>query len=87
MLLGTFSHLASGAETGWDYSTRWFRDPASFASIQTRYVVPVDLNSLLYDVELYLGELATLFGDDAQAEYYRSQVCQQPGRQQPLHGE
>jgi len=68
------SHLASGAETGWDYSTRWFRNHSDFQSIQTRYIVPVDLNSLLYDVEVYLGDVAELLGQPDQAVYFRNLV-------------
>ncbi len=36
-----FRELASGAETGWDYSSRWFADKAVFETIQTRSIVPV----------------------------------------------
>jgi len=68
------SHLASGAETGWDYSTRWFRNHSDFQSIQTRHIVPVDLNSLLYDVEVYLGDVAEQLGQPDQAVYFRSLV-------------
>jgi alpha,alpha-trehalase len=47
-----YSHLRAGAESGWDYSCRWFHDGNVFASINTTDVVPIDLNCLL----LYLEE-------------------------------
>lgn len=47
-----YRHLRAGAESGWDYSCRWFSDINSFASINTADIVPVDLNCLL----LYLEE-------------------------------
>ncbi|KAF2898534.1 hypothetical protein ILUMI_07644 [Ignelater luminosus] len=44
--------LKSGAESGWDFSTRWVFDEnggnsANLSHIQTRRVIPVDLNAFL----------------------------------------
>ena len=47
-----YRHLRAGAESGWDYSSRWFKVNNDFASINTTDIVPVDLNCLL----LYLEE-------------------------------
>ena len=49
-------HLRSGAESGWDYSARWFADGRNIASIITTDIVPPDLNSLLYKLERTLAE-------------------------------
>ena len=46
-----YRHLRAGAESGWDYSSRWFSDKNSFASIHTTDIVPVDLNCLLVHLE------------------------------------
>ena len=46
-----FRHLRAGAESGWDYSSRWFKEKDSFASIHTTDIVPVDLNCLLFHLE------------------------------------
>jgi alpha,alpha-trehalase len=46
-----YRHLRAGAESGWDYSSRWFIEPNEFAGIHTADIVPVDLNSLLYHLE------------------------------------
>lgn len=48
--------LRSGAESGWDFSTRWFADGKSIGTIQTTNVIPVDLNGLLYNLELTLAK-------------------------------
>ena len=48
-------HLRSGAESGWDYSARWFADSKSISSIITTDIVPPDLNSLLWHLENVLG--------------------------------
>ncbi|WP_020570014.1 alpha,alpha-trehalase TreF [Neolewinella persica] len=44
-------HLRSGAESGWDYSARWFADGKNISSIVTTDIVPPDLNSLLWKLE------------------------------------
>ena len=43
--------LRAGAESGWDFSSRWFRDPHKIQSIHTTDLVPVDLNCLMYELE------------------------------------
>lgn len=52
-------HLRSGAESGWDYSSRWLADGVNMESIETTDIIPVDLNALLYHTEQVL-ELAYL---------------------------
>lgn len=51
-----FLHLRAGAESGWDFSSRWFKDPHDIRTIQTVDIVPVDLNCLLYELEKTIGE-------------------------------
>lgn len=46
-----YRHLRAGAESGWDYSSRWLADPQRLSSIRTTDIVPVDLNSLMLIME------------------------------------
>ena len=46
-----YSDLRSGAESGWDFSSRWFEDGATLETIETTEIIPVDLNALLYGLE------------------------------------
>lgn len=46
-----YLHLRAAAESGWDFSSRWLRDPKDIRTIHTADIVPVDLNSLLYELE------------------------------------
>ena len=46
-----YRHLRAAAESGWDFSSRWFADGKALGSIHTTDIVPVDLNSLLYQLE------------------------------------
>ncbi len=46
-----FLHLRAAAESGWDFSSRWFTDPTDISSIHTADIIPIDLNCLLYHLE------------------------------------
>lgn len=48
--------LRAGAESGWDFSSRWFADPMEISTIHTTDIVPVDLNCLLYHLEMTIAE-------------------------------
>jgi len=51
-----YRDLRSAAESGWDFSTRWFENPSNLYSIQTTKIIPVDLNALLYHLELTISK-------------------------------
>ena len=51
-----YRNLRAGAESGWDYSSRWLADGRTLATIRTIDIVPPDLNSLLHHLELTLVE-------------------------------
>lgn len=46
-----YRNLRAAAESGWDFSSRWFEDGRTLATIRTIDIVPIDLNSLLYQLE------------------------------------
>ncbi|KAF5382427.1 hypothetical protein D9615_002774 [Tricholomella constricta] len=61
-----YAELASGAESGWDYTVRWFAhtDDGSndgLRSLNVRNTIPIDLNSILYKNHVLL---ANLYGSD-----------------------
>jgi len=51
-----FLHLRAAAESGWDFSSRWFEDPQDIRTIHTADIIPIDLNSLLYILEKTISE-------------------------------
>ena len=53
-----YRDLRSGAESGWDYSSRWFADGNSIETIETTDIIPVDLNALLYGLEEILVSIS-----------------------------
>jgi alpha,alpha-trehalase len=48
--------LRAGAESGWDFSSRWFREADEISTIHTTDIVAVDLNCLLYHLESTIAE-------------------------------
>jgi alpha,alpha-trehalase len=50
------------AESGWDFSSRWLRDPRDVRTLETTELAPVDLNSLLYHAERTIAALRTFRG-------------------------
>ena len=46
-----FRDIRAGAESGWDFGSRWFADGHNQATIDTTEILPIDLNSLLYGLE------------------------------------
>ena len=46
-----YRNIRAAAESGWDFSARWFADDKTLATIETTNIIPVDLNSLLYGLE------------------------------------
>jgi alpha,alpha-trehalase len=67
-----YRHLRAGAESGWDYSSRWFADGKSFDSIHTTDIVPVDLNCLLVHLEQTIAEAYELNRENKKSEQYKS---------------
>lgn len=60
-----FRDLRAGAESGWDYSSRWMADGQSLSTIQTTSIVPVDLNSLMYGLEKAIAKGCAQLADVA----------------------
>ena len=65
-----FRDIRSAAESGWDFSTRWFDDGISLAKISTTQLLPVDLNCLLYELESILAKANQIKHDGARATIY-----------------
>lgn len=66
-----FRHLRSGAESGWDYSSRWFADGKTLKTIHTTDIIPVDLNCLLYHMEIMLAGAYHISNDDKANEFMK----------------
>ncbi len=65
-----YRDLRAGAASGWDFSSRWFDNPLELSSIRTTGILPVDLNALLYHMELTLSNTSQLTNNHDAASYY-----------------
>jgi alpha,alpha-trehalase len=73
-----YRNLRAGAESGWDFSSRWMRDPSDLKTLEVIDLVPVDLNSLLYHAERTIAALRRFRGrpgDAAVADRYAAQAA------------
>lgn len=67
-----YRDIRSAAESGWDFSSRWFADGNSLKTIQTTQIVPVDLNCLLYNLERVLEKAYALQHNKIKKSLYRT---------------
>jgi len=68
---GFYRNAKATAESGWDFSSRWMRDPKDLRTLETTELIPVDLNSLLYNLELTIAAFRGFRGDTAEAARFR----------------
>lgn len=69
-----YLHLRAGAESGWDFSSRWFLDPLDIKTIHTADIIPVDLNSLLYHLEVTIADAYRASFNLVQARQFRKRA-------------
>ncbi len=68
-----YRNVRATAESGWDFSSRWMRDPKDLRTLETTDLIPVDLNALLYNAERTIAALAGFrnrSGDDTLARRF-----------------
>ena len=63
-----FRHVRASAESGWDFSSRWMRDPSDLRTLETTDIVPLDLNSLLYHAERTIAALRAFRGEEGDGD-------------------
>ena len=65
-----YTHIRAACESGWDFSSRWFKDEHSMTTIQASDIVPVDLNCLLYGLETTLHKAAMQHQEESPFEQH-----------------
>jgi alpha,alpha-trehalase len=63
-----YRHLRSAAESGWDFSSRWFTDGKTIETINTAGISPVDLNCLIWHLQKTVAKSYRITGDDKKAK-------------------
>ncbi|MFN4146101.1 MAG: alpha,alpha-trehalase TreA [Runella sp.] len=69
-----YRHIRAAAESGWDFSSRWFADGHAMATIHTTDIIPVDLNCLLYFLEKSLAKAYRLSEKENLSYFYENQA-------------
>ena len=67
---GFFRHIRAAAESGWDFSSRWFKDGQNMTTIHTTDILPVDLNCLLFNLEKTIFKAYLLMEDKKKTDMY-----------------
>lgn len=63
-----YNNIKAGAESGWDFSSRWFipsneSDMGNLLDISTSDIIPVDLNAFLQNNAQLLSKFNNLLGN------------------------
>ncbi len=69
-----YRDIRATAESGWDFSSRWMKENTSLKNIHTTEILPIDLNCLLYHLELTLKKCYELKKDKPRSDFYQ-QKC------------
>jgi alpha,alpha-trehalase len=70
-----YRDIRAAAESGWDFSSRWFADGRSPATIETTAIAPVDLNSLMFGLEQAIARGCARSGDAPCAAEFRQRAA------------
>ncbi|XP_012280262.1 trehalase isoform X2 [Orussus abietinus] len=69
-----YAELKTAAESGWDFSSRWFildgTNKGNLTNLKTRSIIPVDLNSIIYRNAVLLAEFNNRMGNTTKAAEY-----------------
>ena len=69
-----YSNVMTAAESGWDFSSRWFENAMDIKTIQIRDMAPVDLNAIVYKNAKILSKFHKLVGDEEKRKFYESEM-------------
>lgn len=70
-----YRNLRAAAESGWDFSSRWLKNPQNLTTIRTVDIVPADLNSLMYHLEGVLAQANDVAGSRQEADLFRGRAA------------
>lgn len=65
-----YKNIGGAAESGWDFSSRWFQQPNNMGTIETNSILAVDLNCFLNKFEEILTEFSSILRKISEMEKY-----------------
>ncbi|MFO7658510.1 MAG: alpha,alpha-trehalase TreA [Bacteroidales bacterium] len=69
-----YKDIRAAAESGWDFSSRWLNGDTSLKNIYTTEIIPVDLNCLLYHLEITLSKCYDLTNNINKSTFYNEKA-------------
>lgn len=70
-----YRNIRAAAESGWDFSTRWMDTTGKLSTIKTTEIIPVDLNCLLYHLEITIAQSYQLQGNVSKQQVYLAKAA------------
>lgn len=67
-----YRNIRAACESGWDFSSRWFKHGEDFSTIHTTEIIPVDLNCLLFNLEQTIADAYQLSNDKTSFRKYQT---------------
>ncbi len=67
-----YRNIRAACESGWDFSCRWFGLGKELVDIKTTDILPIDLNCLLFNLELKLSEYYKIQHNEKQSQCYEN---------------
>lgn len=58
-----YHDIASAAESGWDFGSRWLRDEENLSTLFTSSILPADLNAYVFQMEINIAFIAKRLGN------------------------
>ncbi len=71
-----FRNIRAGAESGWDFSSRWLAETDKLETIKTTHILPVDLNAILFGLETSIRDGLAFMGDENQSAQFADRARQ-----------
>jgi len=71
-----YANLRAGAASGWDFSSRWYAKKGDFSSTNTTALAAIDLNCLLYFMEVSLAKAYAMEENEAKQALYTDKAIQ-----------
>ncbi|XP_057826524.2 probable trehalase isoform X1 [Cryptomeria japonica] len=65
-----YHEIATAAESGWDFGSRWMSDQKSLTTLRTTSIIPVDLNAFLLQMELNISIFANAIDETSIARNF-----------------
>ncbi|KAH7388450.1 hypothetical protein KP509_16G076300 [Ceratopteris richardii] len=57
-----YHDIATAAESGWDFGSRWLRDEENLSTLFTSWILPADLNAYVFQMESNIAYFAKVLG-------------------------